>query len=338
MNVVAIRKRLLDCASKAAYTLVNQARLAFFFKVRRGAVRVSTLRKPPNFISQYYEYCVNGILGALDGKSNGKLSICLMGQNFIFGTNDKSVEINTEHTLVRRNGRGSEGSPIGDIPVIGEGSSENYLVRIPGGTRVRPDSTQIIEYSVPNLINVHQSELREVYSGKSHYIAPLLSPRMVNPSPQSRDVSKAFTFMSLPEGGDRRTEIIEGLSRSGIQTANIQGLVGDANEAMSRVGVLLNLHQTDHHHTLEELRILPALLQGVLVLSEPSPLIAEVPYSKFVTFATIQDMPDLLSDLLANHERIWDETFNSGAFNEVISGMDRSNKRAFAEIVQNLGF
>lgn len=333
-----MKNSLLIPISESFSRALNLLRLYLYFRVDRGNLRLRTLRKAPSFVRQYYEYCVEGIRDALGNEARGRLSIYLMSQDFSFLRGEKSLAINTEHTLVRKGGRDSEGSPIGEIPVVCEVRSEKYLVRIPGGFRRLPESNQIIEYSVPNLINVHQSDHRDLYLDKAHYIAPLLSPRMLNQSAKARDVSRIFTFMSLPESGDRRTEIIQRLNRSGVQTANIQGLVGDVSEAMSRLGILLNLHQTDHHHTLEELRVLPALLQGVLVVSEPSPLIEEVPYSRFITFASIEEMPGILSEFLATYEKRWNETFASGEFSDVISSLDESNKRAFAAIVRNLGF
>jgi hypothetical protein len=195
---------------------------------------------------------------------------------------------------------------------------------------------QIIEYSIPNLVNILQSEHKALYAQKSHYIAPLLSPNMLNIGTEGRDLSKAFTFMFLPEGGDRRSRIIENLTKSGISMANLSGLVGDASTHMSRIGILVNLHQTEHHHTLEELRILPALLQGVLVVSEPSPLIDKVPYSKFVTFASNEEMPGVILRLMDNYGESWANTFATGEFTKVVAELEESNKKAFKELVQNL--
>jgi hypothetical protein len=334
VNVISpVRKAI----AKGLMTLFESIRVALYFRARRGALSVSTLRRPPHFLSQYYDYCVQGILHSVEKGSRGKLAIFLFGQNFSFGKDVRRILINTEHTLVRQNGRNSSGSPIGQIPVIGEGVHERYLVRIPAGIRMLNDSYQVMDYSRPNLTNVSQSEFRDSYFLKAQYIAPLLSPRMLNRGTRGRDYSQAFTFMSLPKGGDRRSEIIDKLSRSGVGISNIQGLVGDVSETMSKIGILLNLHQTDHHHTLEELRILPALLQGVIVVSEPSPLVEEIPYSKFVTFASIEEMPGVLGRLLANYENHWAETFASGEFNKVVHELEETNNRGFATIVRNLG-
>lgn len=195
---------------------------------------------------------------------------------------------------------------------------------------------QIIEYSIPNTINVLQSSCRHLYLKKSHVIAPILSPRMINNSWQGRDLEKTFTIMSPPRAGDRRSAIVDELRRMGLPTTNISGLIGGVSARMSSIGILVNLHQTEEHHTLEELRILPALLQGVLVVSEPAPLVEEVPYSKFVIFASPDEMPKVISRVKENYEKIWTETFATGEFTKIVDRLVESNRKTFKELVRNL--
>ncbi len=312
-----------------------------FKSVNSLKYRALVLRNSPSFLSHYYEYVATGILQALESlEPSGRRGLVCVGFTShvaLMPESGKKIVIQPEHTLVRQGGRDSAGSPVGEISVTDSASNQNYLVRIAGGAQILSRVDQIVEYSIPNIINVNRSKYRHLYLRKVQYIAPLLSPSMLNPGTQGRDYGKAFTFMSLSGRDERRSKIIEKLRASGVNLANIQGLLGDVSRIMSTVGVLLNLHQTDHHHTLEELRILPALLQGVLVVSEPSPLIEEVPYSKFVTFASIEEIPSVLSGLLANYEKHWEKTFASGEFSEVVSELDRANRKAFAELVGNLG-
>ncbi len=60
--------------------------------------------------------------------------------------------------------------------------------------------------------------------------------------------------------------------------------------------ILINVHQTSHHHTLEELRLLPALLRSMAIVSEETPLFKHVPYSDLsygmdMNFRTLQPAP-----------------------------------------------
>jgi hypothetical protein len=327
---------LIDKSMKSFSRILNFVRLKFAFIVLRDGFRLSTLRSPPSYVSEYYEYCVRGILGAVGKKAGGSLAIFFSNQTFRHRRDTKTVMINVEHTLVRKNGRDSAGSLVGNIPVGGTASVENYLVRIPGGAQNLSTADQIIDYSIPNTMNVLNSEHRSLYLHKAHYISPLLSPIMLNPSSQGRDLDRVFTLMSLPKGGDRRSGIIDALSHSGLETVNISGLFGDTSKRMSQIGILLNLHQTDHHHTLEELRILPALLQGVLVVSEPSPLTDRVPFSHYMTFATVDELPKVLSEIMENYDSHWEKTFASGDFTKTVSSIEKSNIKAFKDLVGKL--
>lgn len=329
---------MIEILRKAFDKFLNLVRVQFYLKVSRSRITLITLRSPPSYVTEYYNYCVNGVLGEIENKSNSRLAVFLLNQSFQFYQKTKKLVINTEHTLVRKGGRDSSGSILGTIPVIGAAHRETYLVRIPGGTQNLSTADQIIEYSIPNTMNVLQSRINHLYFQKSHYIAPLLSPIMLNESPQRRDLRKPFTLMSLPTSGDRRSKILEELKGQGLDIVNIAGLVGDTSETMSRIGILINLHQTEHHHTLEELRILPALLQGVVIVSEPSPLTDQIPYSKFVKFASIAEMPGVISGLLDNYGKHWNDTFATGEFKQVVSDLGKSNNKAFRHIVQILGF
>jgi hypothetical protein len=245
--------------------------------------------------------------------------------------------IQPEHTLVLSGGRSSEGAIQGTVGSINGGRGENYLVRLAGGAERIAQADQIIEYSIPNIINVETSEAKSLYLGKVHYIAPLLSSTMLNPSPNNRDKTHVFTFMSKLGEHDRRKKIIDDYQKSGVlEISNITGVRGDASKVMSGVGILLNLHQTDHHHTLEEFRILPALLQGVMVISEPSPLLEKVPYSSFVNFAELRDIPTLLVDMLANFDARWDANFNHPSFAGMVEEVQAHNKNTFKRIAENL--
>ena len=80
-------------------------------------------------------------------------------------------------------------------------------------------------------------------------------------------------------------------------------------EVYDASAILLNIHQTPHHHTLEEMRILPALMRGVVVISEIVPLAETVPYSSFIVWSSINDLPATITDVLTNYETYFDRFF-----------------------------
>jgi hypothetical protein len=65
---------------------------------------------------------------------------------------------------------------------------------------------------------------------------------------------------------------------------------------------LVNIHQTDTHHTLEELRVLPALLTGIIVISEEVPYKESIPYSKHIIWSKYDDIPKKISSVLSKYK------------------------------------
>ncbi len=72
----------------------------------------------------------------------------------------------------------------------------------------------------------------------------------------------------------RRKDLIERLQKHGIHVINRNRISGKANlmALYDSTAILINVHQIPHHRTLEEFRVLPALLRGVVIVCENSPL------------------------------------------------------------------
>ncbi len=64
----------------------------------------------------------------------------------------------------------------------------------------------------------------------------------------------------------------------------------------------MNIHQIDHHITLEELRVLPALLTGILVVSENVPYKEEVPYNNHIVWFDYDNMKEVIEDVISNYD------------------------------------
>ena len=95
-------------------------------------------------------------------------------------------------------------------------------------------------------------------------------------SPRSMVPITTFTFPNL----GRRQRFWEMMSERNVTVTNKNGVHGpELKKPFDEHAILVNVHQTEEHHTLEEFRILPALLRGMVIISEVSPLIEYVPYS-----------------------------------------------------------
>ena len=79
----------------------------------------------------------------------------------------------------------------------------------------------------------------------------------------------------------------------------------------SSTKIILNIHQTDHHHTFEELRVLPALLSGVIVICEESPLKEHIPYKDYVVWCNYDEIINVTKDVLSNYEKYYELLFSS---------------------------
>ena len=77
--------------------------------------------------------------------------------------------------------------------------------------------------------------------------------------------------------------------------------------------VLVNIHQTDQHHTLEELRVLPALQCGVLVICEKSPInknnYFNVRYHEYIIWAEYGDIVQKTEEVLSNYKKYFHDIF-----------------------------
>ena len=95
---------------------------------------------------------------------------------------------------------------------------------------------------------------------------------------------------------------------------------------------MINIHQTDSHHTFEELRVLPALQCGVIVISESSPLIELIPYSDYVIWCPYDQIIDKANEVLNNYESFRSEIFDQPK-RIGLNDMNDLNRRALRDKV-----
>lgn len=195
---------------------------------------------------------------------------------------------NTEHTVVLPGGRSvNPGTLQGNIPSFQKNSA--YLVRLVDVSGFK-NADLIVLYSFLDFLNVWLSGLfSDELVARMVYVPAL--PFTFSPSRGSHSRYKVITtiYNLKLNVDDHRGSILLQLIKDApyLQLENhkfssfleLESLYDDTM-------ILLNLHQTPHHHTPEELRILPALQLGVVVICEWSPLHHLMPYHEFVVLAT----------------------------------------------------
>jgi len=166
----------------------------------------------------------------------------------------------------------------------------------------------VVQYSMPNILNFRLSnKFSPALLEKLIYVPPL--EYEYNPYHLERDITPITTFVY--PGVSRRHQIVQDLEAKGISVRNHNQITSRAQmkEVYDASAIMLNLHQTPYHHALEELRILPALMRGVIVISEMAPLIETVPYSSFIVWSSVDDLPAIVRDVMQNYEAYFDLFF-----------------------------
>jgi hypothetical protein len=262
------------------------------------------------------------------------INIIFGNYSYIFDNDNKTlqVDINYEHTLVKTGGRDLQNAPIGKIKCSVEPSdNEYYRVRIQDYERLNR-SHIIIEYSIPNIINIKESKLFDSYLNKLIYIAPLLFDN-AKFDYSVRNINCLTTFINIHE--PRRLLLLNNISNNNINHMNINNCFNnnELKNMYKNTKILINIHQTDHHHTCEELRILPALQCGVIVICEGSPLKEQIPYHDYIIWCNYEDIIDKIKYVEENYDKIYERLFiNSNIKNDLDILQENNIKNVYSLI------
>lgn len=205
------------------------------------------------------------------------------------------IGLQYEHTLVRPGGRDADGATSSTTPLPDGGGC--YLARVVDRTFLE-SCDLVVDYSLANRVHLERA------GGYERLLARLLcvSPLLVRPElPPLPPVTTALTLFSDPSV-PRRRRFLEAARERGLPLSNLRGVwrMADLAARYRGAGVLVNLHQTDEHHTLEELRVLPALQCGTLVVSERVPLAELIPWAAHIVWSEPEGMVDAVERVLAD--------------------------------------
>jgi hypothetical protein len=269
-----------------------------------------------DYVKDYYDFISKKILGL-----SLKDEFALLGLQGFDTSNRKIIFINYEHNLVH---------PLVPYPynLIGttplEGTEYKYLVRIEQPNQF-VSCSYYIEYSQPNIQNIKSLSLLNQFNSKIIYVPPILccySPESDNRN--EYDVLTSFYILN-PDGRPRRKILHDILLSEIPKYHNIPKVFGDElyEKFYKKSKILVNIHQTDHHHTFEELRVLPALLNGLIVVAEDSPLKESIPYHEYIIWSKYEDIVSKTKEVLDNYEEFYDRIHGqSSNLKEIISKME----------------
>jgi hypothetical protein len=299
---------------------------------RAGVGRIASAARPDRCLAQFHGYCLGLVRRTLVDEG--------LPLDVVFGDlptppafrTGRTVRLGLqcEHTLVKPAGRDAAGAPAGGIPL--PGAAGTYLVRIAGRERLRAFD-RVIDYSLPNLANIASCPLFAEHLARSVHVSPLLGgPAPAVRTGGRRGVVTTFTDPRQP----RRRELLARLAREGIGVRNVTGVYEERGLRRLYGGaeVVVNVRQTDHHDTLEELRVLPALLCGAIVVSEDAPLRSLVPYERFVIWADYDRIPAAVRGALADNARLRRRILEDPTFHETVLAMESANRRSLLAALQ----
>jgi len=286
----------------------------------------------PIYTKDYYDYCVS-LLERCVKESQIQTTLVFSP---ILSTESKCIRIlyNYEHTLVRKGGRDTEGALDGVIPVL-QKSDEHYLIRIVGLSQLKTADI-VIEYSKPNIENIKSSidiTLVEL-AKKLIYIAPCLyTPFFVKGTRTNQMIT---TFINDQE--PRRKKLLFSLMMNKVSCTNINNCFTKqkVQDLYRNTKILINIHQTEYHHTFEELRVLPALLNGTLVISELSPLSELVPYAKCVLWVPYEKIVATVKDVLTRYDEVHKQIFESLENRKILESLHETNYETLKAKLQSL--
>ena len=245
----------------------------------------------------------------------------------------KKIVFQIEHTLVKRGGRDCEGGISGQIS-IPDGSGK-YLVRLANISKLQ-NADLIIEYSQINQFNIRQSPDFSAYVKKTFCIVPALYPLLDSSLGYSNERSfNTITMFGNPEES-RRKQFLAALAKLNVNSENINGVFDGIESLYRNTRILINIRQTDHHDTLEELRVLPALRCGVIVISERAPLIEKTRYSQYIIWGELDELPTLIMEVQKNYDLWHKKIFESPGFIRRMNRISRCNELVALRVIRHL--
>ena len=191
----------------------------------------------------------------------------------------------------------------------------------------------VIEYSLANIYNISTNERFNDYLKKVTY----LSAAYYDINFQNNLKTDIIT-MFIDSSNIRRNNVLSNLANLNIPITKVQNRFdsNNLNKTYKKSKILINVHQTDHHHTLEELRILPALMTGVLIVSEKVPLTEVIPYSDYIVWSKYDNIAQTTLDVMNNYEQYYNKIFVEGRLTSILQDMIKQDETAFDKILTNI--
>ena len=262
-------------------------------------------------IRNYYSYIVEVLKELLTCPDISNINIILGHNNFKFDNSNKTYKIfyNIEHTLIKQESP-RDGAIIGKISYS---DNKCYRVRLQHGN-IFNSKNIILDYSLPNIHNVQRSMIYKNLNKKFCYLAPCLIDKFSS-NLNKREICVLTTFINpnIP----RRVKLKNELIKNNLPYKNVNNAftIDAMIKLYNNTKILINIHQTEYHDTFEELRVLPALLSGTIIICENSPLNELIPYNNLLIWSSYDNMSNKAKEVYDNYDFYYNKIFTSDNIN-----------------------
>lgn len=254
-------------------------------------------------VREYYFYCVGLFKKKLTKVPHHSINIIFGNYRYDFNNDNKTikVDIQFEHTIIR------------------DGS--NYLVRI-NDLEYLKSIDHVLEYSILNMVHIKNNMNFTDYLDHTIYISPTIYDCNFH---QEKEIDLLSTFQWI--GNCRRSQLLIDFKKNNIDVINVNNQYGDnsISKFYEKSKILINVHQTPHHLTLEELRIVPALLCGCVIVSEYSPFIENLPYKDYIVWSEYENIIDTVKNVYENYDTYFNKFFGGKKLENILSKMKNDN-------------
>lgn len=191
----------------------------------------------------------------------------------------------------------------------------------------------VIDYSKPNIRNVAISGLYNDYLKKLTYISPAVYKSVTNYKDEKK--TNIITLFSDINPSPKRQSKITELSQIDGYVNRYDCYNKELVDLLLDTKILVNVHQSDYENTFEEIRVLPALMNKVIVISEISPLTETIPYGTMIIWATYDNIIEKTKEVLQNYDEYFNKIFTSENIN-LLNGLNNLNSLNVNNVFQIL--
>lgn len=227
-----------------------------------------------------------------------------------FGNEDSEKEINLdfqyEHTIVKKNNTYQHNVYRYD-----------YLNKM----------DCIFEYTETNIHFLSGFEELSDYVKKIIYLPALIYDDI----PFSEVKNRELDFTTLHSWSERRAKFYNKRIHHNIDGSFDKLFL---KKKLDKFKVLLNIHQIDEHKSFEELRVLPALSTGILVISEDVPYKDSIPYNNHIIWSSYEDLDKTLNEVLNNYDHYREEKLSG--LSKTLEEMKKNSEYKLLNFFKNI--